>query len=849
MSKSDVNGILRSYNGEKLKVFEAARAQKAAIEQMQKQAAEIDTYARDNIKDYKKLSSPAQSQIRRIIEDGRAKGVSDSDVLAYAKVAAHSGLDIVFDKGMNYRGTNEQGEDTYSDGFYSASRNAIFVNPEASRTQERLLIHELDHAIRTAYKRDVGGAVPYTRAYKMAVDGVSEDIKKSIKEKYGDDPDVNADEANAYYAEIAFSNKHVLEKLIEAEPTLKEKILNFFKGASEDYADVPKLSGAAKRYYRTYKKLFDEFSARNAENNAMEPFTNKNGSNVNENSVSDNVRTINGNNMSVSDRQYAVEEQRKFAEYNKPITTADTDSIHSIAAQKRKLGQSLSVNAFVKEDIEVTQKWAHKFYQELGVKSPFFRAWYGDWRAHDKSQRKIVSVPTIDISDVVLSTGDYKIDDTGWTVYAGKTLNDDTRHHTGGNKINVKSLSTIDEILNNAILLDTVASEPDTNKKSPNTAFLHKLYTLIEYEGQTYIAKTTVEEFYNQGKNGVSRKAYNLKAIKIEPAGGQFRIKNSSSSVPVTDSIYSIADLYKFVKSYDKDFTPAPEISPLLLNKDGTPKVFYHGTNAEFKQFDLSKSGSNFGNVAEGMFFFTDKKQAYPNSAKDYAREAVKTKGGSEQIYEVYIAMQKPLVIDSRFSYDPVSYYDANQERIYEQYFEGDYDGIIVRDSTGNSSTSTLVMVDNPSQIKSATDNIGTFSPYENDIQYALSLDEDGISGAEVLSWFENKPKGDGKIDLEATVARGLPYKRGKSDLTVGELRKVIANSIHEKVYSKKDALRVVNKFSGSSGLTVKAREEIADTIWQFLNEAPDIEYRADMAQDIAEFIVAKILVDKKAIM
>lgn len=38
---------------------------------MRKQAAEIDTYARANIKDYKKLSSPVQSQIRRIIEDGR----------------------------------------------------------------------------------------------------------------------------------------------------------------------------------------------------------------------------------------------------------------------------------------------------------------------------------------------------------------------------------------------------------------------------------------------------------------------------------------------------------------------------------------------------------------------------------------------------------------------------------------------------------------------------------------------------------------------------------------------------------------------------------------------------------
>ena len=70
-----------------------------------------------------------------------------------------------------------------------------------------------------------------------------------------------------------------------------------------------------------------------------------------------------------------------------------------------------------------------------------------------------------------------------------------------------------------------------------------------------YISKVSVEEFYNQGKNGISRKAYNLKAIKIEPAGGQLG-KKSSSSVPVTDSTYSISDLYEFVKSYDKDCLP-----------------------------------------------------------------------------------------------------------------------------------------------------------------------------------------------------------------------------------------------------------------------------------------------------
>jgi len=205
--------------------------------------------------------------------------------------------------------------------------------------------------------------------------------------------------------------------------------------------------------------------------------------------------------------QEQIKNSRKdFQDYDKPITLADVEILRSIGRK--------SINAFSAEEIKKAQKWAYKFYQELGTKSPFFRAWFGEWRAHDQSKINIVSVPTINISEASLAKGDYIIRDTGWNVYAGKTLNDDTRHHSGGDRINVKSLNAIESILDNAILFDTVVSEPDTNKKSGNIAFLHKLYTPIQYDGKSYIAKTTVEEFYNETINNVSRRAYNLKAIK-----------------------------------------------------------------------------------------------------------------------------------------------------------------------------------------------------------------------------------------------------------------------------------------------------------------------------------------------
>ena len=242
-----------------------------------------------------------------------------------------------------------------------------------------------------------------------------------------------------------------------------------------------------------------------------------------------------GKNISEKSEKASI---RGGAEGGAEITEKDISVLRDIPRK--------SINNFTSEEIQKTEVWAKRFYQELGTKSPYFRAWFGDWRAKDKSKVSIISVPTIDISQATLEHGYYSVDDTGWSVYAGKTLNDDTRHHSGGNRVNVKSLNAIDLILKNAVLLDTVVSENDTNKKSANTAFLHKLYTLIQYDGRQYIAKVTVEEYYNESKKGVDRRAYNLKAIKIEPAGGQLGI-SSSSSRPVTDSTISISNLFEIV--------------------------------------------------------------------------------------------------------------------------------------------------------------------------------------------------------------------------------------------------------------------------------------------------------------
>ena len=276
MTRSEVNKLLRDYNTQQADITAGARAQMEAESELRRQAEELDTYARQNITDYSKLSAPNQSMIRKVIREGRAKGMTDEDVLTYAKISAHAGIDISFDKQATFRGRDEEGNEKYADGFYDPKTNRIVVNPDSKRTHERLLLHELEHTI---LKGKDGKKLIAT-----AFENMDEDMKAKILKRYGDfyrgkgldaaeRIDILNDEVSAHFAEEILSNRHTLEKLIEAEPSLKDKILSFFKGASEDYKSVPKLSKAARQYYKTYKKLFDEFAERNFQNNATEAQT------------------------------------------------------------------------------------------------------------------------------------------------------------------------------------------------------------------------------------------------------------------------------------------------------------------------------------------------------------------------------------------------------------------------------------------------------------------------------------------------------------------------------------------------------------------------------------------------
>ena len=104
---------------------------------------------------------------------------------------------------------------------------------------------------------------------------------------------------------------------------------------------------------------------------------------------------------------------------------------------------------------------------------------------------------------------------------------------------------------------------------------------------------------------------------------------------------YSVADLYKFVKTYDKYFTPVHSVSPEALNPDGTPKEFFHGTRSEFDEFLKSAAGRSSMPALAGFWFTGSKAGALAFAENTWYGDKDAT------VYDVYLSMRNPKIYES----------------------------------------------------------------------------------------------------------------------------------------------------------------------------------------------------------
>ncbi len=382
---------------------------------------------------------------------------------------------------------------------------------------------------------------------------------------------------------------------------------------------------------------------------------------------------------------------------NNVITMSDVIALRSI--------EKISVNNFTSEDIYKSEKWAQKFYKELGTKSPFFRAWFGDWRAYEKT---LMNIPKLS-------------DKTEFA--SGKAFNGDMNRHFSWDKhLGKESLlnaskntkqaihivaTNIDEIVQKAVLLDTVVSKPGSKRKLEGTAFMHSLYTVVEISGEYHLIKLYAEEAFSEKQNAIFTRAYTLKHIEIVANfDNSVHLDNKGLTGSQLATDISISELFEFVKKYDAKFTPKPA-NPIFLNEDGTLRVYYHGTDADFTIFDSTKANKRGLKVLGEGNYFTYRKSA----AERYGQNVIDAYLKADNPYikkEGYVLVADQ--INEEFGVN------IRSKDVQDFLKQKGFDGVVV---LGDDGKVVMANIFDSERIKSPSKNIGTFNLDKKDYRYS----------------------------------------------------------------------------------------------------------------------------------
>ncbi len=402
---------------------------------------------------------------------------------------------------------------------------------------------------------------------------------------------------------------------------------------------------------------------------------------------------------SAIERVVLNQESRSGAQYSIAAPTTDSDgralemeggrTQYSISNEEIEAVQTIgrkSVNDFSTEDIEKTEAFASRYFQELGPKSPFFRAWFGDWRANDTTPVQVAN----ERGD---ARGVQRNEDTGWDVQvSGKIFNETKAHTYAVNRNAVRFLPYINDIVKKAVLLDSFAQG---KTKSENSLMMHSLYAVADIGNGPELLKLYVEEMNDPNNAGTAKRAYQLQNIESRQLGAKGSGQNALAQSEPTADINTVADLFAAVKSKDSHFNP--QSASKVVDEDGRPLVVYHGTDADFNVFDRSKGRSTMD--IQGSFF-----SPWELDAEGY--------GGNVRAYFLNIKNPAP---------EGVAYRALNRFKgqnnagvMAREYLESQgYDGV-------NNSGEEFIAF-SPEQIKLAEGNRGTFDRTNPDVRYSIA--------------------------------------------------------------------------------------------------------------------------------
>lgn len=271
-------------------------------------------------------------------------------------------------------------------------------------------------------------------------------------------------------------------------------------------------------------------------------------------------------------------------------------------------------------------------------------------------------------------------------------------------------------------------------------------------------------------KNAVNLLENALKKENADSVGVYYLDKNRASNLisdprvqfpsisEKTGLIHSIFDAGGSVKQKSMEQTETRQFKrwfkdSKVVDEDGKPLIVYHGSDADFNAFDMTKGRANMD--IQGAFF-----SPWDDDAAGY--------GGNVRAF--YLSIKNPA--DEGTAYKALNRFKGQNEAGVKarEYLESlGYDGV------NNGGEEYIAF--HPEQIKSATDNVGLFDPMNPDTRYSLVLNQFGNVNAQKIDTLTDRIKqgliGDAhekQINREQVERANARYDQEGADVLIADL-------------------------------------------------------------------------------
>ena len=384
--------------------------------------------------------------------------------------------------------------------------------------------------------------------------------------------------------------------------------------------------------------------------------------------------------------------------------------------------------------------------QWIQVRTKAFKDWFGDWELAAKVVKIISANMDHGFKNFAEARkwakenilGTYINPEIGEIVVSGKAIDKYLSGKAVGQShsldAHLSALQVLPQLIENSI----VGEVHEDRSHNENLKDIVRLFGAINIGNETSRVKITVKRYSDKN---APNKAYSYEVTEIEPLEGTLETTHTQNADFVSSTSNNSITGAKLLKGIENSKGLPILNSSKVVDENGEPKVVYHQTNrtiyrnvengklwddldwqekqeweerddwdeywVEEDFYEFSRTNARTTNEFDGFFF---------------APEYDEYHGYGDRTIEAFLNIRKP-ASHADYKID-AQYNDAGKkERIRLQ--EEGYDGVIRME--GDEVDEYIAF--EPTQIKSATDNVGTFDASNPDIRYSLFGGNSGYVG------------------------------------------------------------------------------------------------------------------------